>query len=176
MGRPLDNIQGLLGASILGNGQLVTILDLPYLLSRSPKPRSDEEKPKQRSEELTVMVVDDSPSVRLMTSKVIKGAGWKGVTAKDGVDALEILGSSSDLPAVILSDIEMPRMGGFELVGSLKEDPLLKDIPVIVISSRAGDKHRDKAYDAGVAEYLVKPYSEWELIQKIKRLSDENSA
>ncbi|MBX3289446.1 MAG: response regulator [Acidobacteria bacterium] len=175
LGRPLDKINGLLGASILGNGQLVTILDLPYLLARSPKPKQIEEPPKERSAELSIMVVDDSPSVRLMTSKVIKGAGWNVVTAKDGVDALEILRASNELPAVILSDIEMPRMGGFELVGSLKEDDTLKNIPVIVISSRAGDKHRDKAFDAGVAEYLVKPYSEWELIQKIKRLSDENA-
>ncbi len=175
LGRPLDKINGLLGASILGNGQLVTILDLPYLLARSPKPKQTEEPPKERSAELSIMVVDDSPSVRLMTSKVIKGAGWNVVTAKDGVDALEILRASNELPAVILSDIEMPRMGGFELVSSLKEDDTLKSIPVIVISSRAGDKHRDKAFDAGVAEYLVKPYSEWELIQKIKRLSDENA-
>ena len=175
LGRPLDKIKGLLGASILGNGQLVTILDLPYLLARSPKQKQKEEPPKERSSELSIMVVDDSPSVRLMTSKVIKGAGWNVVTAKDGVDALEILRASNELPAVILSDIEMPRMGGFELVSSLKEDETLKAIPVIVISSRAGDKHRDKAFDAGVAEYLVKPYSEWELIQKIKRLSDENT-
>ncbi|HMO81559.1 MAG TPA: response regulator [Pyrinomonadaceae bacterium] len=172
LGRPLDSTRGILGAAILGNGQLVTILDVPYLVTEKPEPKIEEPAESEKAGTLTVMVVDDSPSVRLMTSKVIKGAGWEVVTAKDGVDALETLAAANDLPAVILSDIEMPRMGGFELVSSLKSDENLKHIPVIVISSRAGDKHREKAFSAGVSEYLVKPYSDWELIQKIQSLAD----
>lgn len=171
LGKPLDSFGGLLGASILGNGQLVPILDVHYLLADRPETVEVSETAAKKPDVVTVMIVDDSPSVRLMTSKVIKGAGWVPLTAKDGVDALEILASAAERPSVILSDIEMPRMGGYELVAELKKNDELKHIPVIVITSRAGDKHREKAFETGVSEYLVKPYSEWELIQKIQVLA-----
>ncbi len=175
LGKPLDSIGGLIGASILGNGQLVPILDVPFLVGRKTDQPAEAKPVVEQPKVMTVMVVDDSPSVRLMTSKVIKNAGWNVVTAKDGVDALEILAGSPTLPNVILSDIEMPRMGGYELVAAIKDDPRFKQLPVIMITSRAGEKHRTKAEEHGVDEYLIKPYSELELVQKIKGLTTQTS-
>ena len=121
------------------------------------------------TEPTTVLIVDDSPSVRLMTSKVIERAGWAAETAKDGIEALEKLHTSLSRPAVILSDIEMPRMGGYELVAALREEDHLKDIPVVFISSRTTE--RDKASAAGVTEYLTKPYDERKLVELIMQLA-----
>ena len=111
-----------------------------------------------------VLVVDDSPSVRLMTSRVIEKAGWNVETARDGVEALEKL-HMMEPPSVILSDIEMPRMGGYEFVAALREDDELKNIPVIFVSSRTED--RQQAVLAGVADYLTKPYDEKKLVELI---------
>lgn len=113
----------------------------------------------------TVLIVDDSPSVRLMTSRVIKKAGWHAETARDGIDALEKLHSMEHPPSVILSDIEMPRMGGSEFVAALREDETLRNVPVIFISSRIED--RQQAAVAGVVEYLAKPYDENRLVELI---------
>ena len=106
-----------------------------------------------------------------MTSRVIRDAGWDVVTAKDGVEALEILGRSPRMPDVILTDIEMPRMGGFELASAINDDNRTKEIPVVVITSRTAEKHRERARERGVAEYLVKPYVESELIEMVQQLS-----
>jgi chemosensory pili system protein ChpA (sensor histidine kinase/response regulator) len=117
------------------------------------------------------MVVDDSPSVRHMTSKVVTDAGWEAVAAKDGLDAIEKLNAMKELPDVILTDIEMPRMGGFEFAAVLNADECFSEIPVVVITSRSADKHRERAKENGVAEYLVKPFVEAQLIEIIKRHS-----
>lgn len=170
LGGPLDNIKGVLGAAILGNGDLVTILDLPVLLRQKPK----ELEPPQVADAprpISVMVVDDSPSVRHMTSKIISKAGWTVLTAKDGVDALEQLKASDGPPSLILSDIEMPRMDGYELAASLKRSEEFSNIPVVMITSRSAEKHRDKALETGVSKYLTKPYEEAELIETIKLLA-----
>ncbi len=170
LGRPLDQMPGLLGVSTLASGDAITILDLDSLLRDRPAGNEPIAEPPPIEKQLAVLIVDDSPSVRLLTSKVVKNAGWLALTAKDGLDALESLREIEDLPAVILSDIEMPRMGGYDMIAALKADERFRHIPVIVITSRAGDKHRAKAEEQGVADYLVKPYSEWELIQKIQTL------
>lgn len=115
------------------------------------------------------MIVDDSPSVRLTTSKVVEKAGWHVETAKNGIDALEKL-KILPAPNVILSDIEMPKMGGFEFVAALREDESLKGIPVIFISSRTDDSDRQQATAAGVADYLTKPYDQIQLMELINRL------
>lgn len=171
LGRPLDRMPGLLGVSTLASGDAITILDLDNLLRDRPAEDEPIAEPPPVEKQLAVLIVDDSPSVRLLTSKVVKNAGWLALTAKDGLDALESLRELEDLPSVILSDIEMPRMGGYDMIAALKADERLRHIPVIVITSRAGDKHRAKAEEQGVADYLVKPYSEWELIQKIQTLA-----
>jgi CheY-like chemotaxis protein/two-component sensor histidine kinase len=116
------------------------------------------------------LVVDDSPSVRLMTASVIEREGWSVETAKDGIEALEKL-HAMERPAVILSDIEMPRMGGYELVKAVREDEGLKDIPLVFISSRRRATDREQAAAAGVSEYLTKPYGEKELLEVIERLA-----
>lgn len=172
-GKPLENLKGLLGAAMLANGELVPILDLPYLLMNNFRKASNAtvgviETPA----EVSVMIVDDSPSVRHMTSKVIANAGWSVVTARDGIEALELLQGSRVPPAVILTDVEMPRMDGYEFVASLKRNAALKDIPVIMITSRAAEKHREKAFATGVDEYLAKPYNDAELVSSIKRLTN----
>ena len=116
----------------------------------------------------TTLIVDDSPSVRLMTAKAVENAGWHAETARDGVEALEKL-RVIRRPDVILSDIEMPRMGGYEFVAALGQDDNLKDIPVIFISSRMNESARAEA--VGVIECLTKPYDEAKLVDTICRVA-----
>lgn len=169
LGKPLNELKGLLGAAILGSGDLVPILDLPILLKNKTLDANREAI--VAPEPITVLVVDDSPSVRYMTSKVITDAGWVVVTAKDGIEALESLQAARKLPHLILTDVEMPRMDGYELVASLKRNETFREIPVVFITSRAGEKHRDKASELGVSDYLAKPFEDAELIGTVKRLA-----
>jgi chemosensory pili system protein ChpA (sensor histidine kinase/response regulator) len=187
LGLPLQNFAQLLGAATLGNGNVIPVLDLHYLLEQKiqnsklkaqsqtePKNSLPEDQAKiqnPKSKIQNVLIVDDSPSVRHLTSKVIKNAGMNAVIAKDGLEALEILQNSPELPDVILTDVEMPRMDGYELLASVKKQELLREIPVIMITSRAGEKHRRKAFDLGVSEYLTKPFEDAKLIGTIKKLT-----
>jgi CheY-like chemotaxis protein len=120
---------------------------------------------------LSVLIVDDSPSVRLMMSRMIQKQGWCAHAAKNGIEALEKLAEMGEPPHVILSDIEMPRMGGYEFIAALRDDEMLKNIPVVFISSRSGDKNRDQALSAGAAEYVTKPYDEDGLVSLIDQLA-----
>lgn len=176
--KPLDkflqNIADFVGATILGDGSVVPVLDLIYLLSqKEPKAEKpdQESKPPEKEKQMQVMIVDDSPSVRLINSKLIKNAGMIPLVAKDGLEALEQLQTFQDLPDVILTDVEMPRMDGYELLASLKKLEILRGIPVIMITSRTSEKHREKAFELGVSEYLTKPYEDTKLIETIKSLS-----
>lgn len=173
LGRPLENLKGVLGATILGNGQVVSVLDMAHLLKprakRSKTPRV--EAPSDETRQIYILVVDDSPSVRHVNTRLIQGAGWNAVVAKDGLEAIEMLQAGEKLPDVILSDVEMPRMDGYELLASLKKNDRWKDIPVVMITSRASDKHRQKAVELGASEYLVKPYEDTHLLGLIKNLT-----
>lgn len=173
LGKPLENLNGTLGAAVLGSGEIVPILDLQYLLNNKPQ-IDDTAIQEPESRKRRVLIVDDSPSVRHMTSKVIVSAGWEAVTAKDGVDAMELLHSGAELPDVVLTDVEMPRMDGYELVAAVRASELLHQIPMVMITSRAGDKHREKALDLGVSDYLAKPYDDSELISIVERLSTKD--
>jgi chemosensory pili system protein ChpA (sensor histidine kinase/response regulator) len=113
----------------------------------------------------SVMVVDDSLTVRKITGRLLGRQGYHVTTAKDGVDALEQL--TEIRPDVMLVDIEMPRMDGFELLRTLRADAQLKTIPVIMITSRSADKHRQYAMDLGVDHYLGKPYDEERLLELV---------
>ena len=114
----------------------------------------------------TVLVVDDSVTVRKVTSRLLERQGYNVQVAKDGIDAIETL---QDLtPDLILLDIEMPRMDGFEVAMQVRHDPRLKNIPIIMITSRTGDKHRQRAFELGVNDYMGKPYQEAQLISKIQ--------
>ena len=184
LGHPLQRIPELLGTTILGDGSVVPVLDLIYLLeqqqnsnhseSAADKKRTQTERQTTKDKGLTVLIVDDSPSVRHLTSNVIKDAGWTAMVAKNGLEALDVLQDARELPDVILSDVEMPKMDGYELLASLKKQEKLQAIPVVMITSRAGDKHRQKAIDLGVSEYLVKPFNDAKLIETIKNLTAKN--
>ncbi|CAA9395693.1 MAG: Signal transduction histidine kinase CheA [uncultured Pyrinomonadaceae bacterium] len=189
--KPLDaalrNLKGFLGACILGDGSVVPVIDLLYLLERQiQSPKSDDfgfrtttdcgfqdEGQNSKTEDrrpINVLIVDDSPSVRHLTSQTIANAGWTARVAKDGLEALNISQNLRDLPDVILTDVEMPRMNGYELLASLKKQENTQKIPVVMITSRANEKHRRKAFDLGAAEYLTKPFDEAKLIELIKNL------
>ncbi len=172
LGKPLENLNGILGAAILGSGEIVPILDLPFLLNN--KPEAADKAPSVEQKTRRVLVVDDSPSVRHMTSKVIVGAGWEVITAKDGVEAMEFLQSGVDLPDVVLTDVEMPRMDGYELVAAVRSSELLCELPIVLITSRSGEKHREKALNMGISDYLAKPYDDSELTCIVERLSTKD--
>ena len=114
-----------------------------------------------------VLVVDDSLTVRRVTQRMLVREGYRVTLAKDGLDALERL--AEEVPQVILSDIEMPRMDGFDLVRNIRSDPRWRELPVIMITSRIAQKHRDHATELGVDHYLGKPYSEEDLLALIAR-------
>jgi chemosensory pili system protein ChpA (sensor histidine kinase/response regulator) len=121
-----------------------------------------------------VMVVDDSLTVRRVTQRLLAREGYRVLLAKDGLDALERL--ADELPALVLTDIEMPRMDGFDLVRNMRADPRLAGLPVIMITSRIAQKHRDYAAELGVDHYLGKPYSEEDLLGLIARYTAELTA
>ena len=181
LGSLLKNLPAFAGATVLGNGSVVPVLDLIYLINsrnsnsefepavqKQPAARTEIQKPKTA---LTILIVDDSPSVRHVNSKLIENVGMLPVAAKDGLEALEFLQSCETLPDVILTDVEMPRMDGYELLAAVKRQEKLQHIPVVMITSRSGEKHRQKAFELGVSEYLVKPYNEAKLIETIKSSS-----
>jgi len=117
----------------------------------------------------TVMVVDDSVTVRKVTSRLLERNGMEVITAKDGLDAVAQL--QDHRPDIILLDIEMPRMDGFEVASFVRHDESLRDTPICMITSRTGEKHRERALAIGVNEYLGKPFQETELLDTISRLT-----
>jgi chemosensory pili system protein ChpA (sensor histidine kinase/response regulator) len=115
-----------------------------------------------------VMVVDDSITMRKVTGRVLERHNFEVLTAKDGLDALERM--ADVVPDLMLLDIEMPRMDGYELATAMKADPRLRNVPIAMITSRTGDKHRQRAFDIGVNRYLGKPYQEPELLRNVYEL------
>jgi CheY-like chemotaxis protein len=99
---------------------------------------------------------------------LIRSAGWTPVAARDGLEALEIIQRSPDLPDAVLVDIEMPRMDGYELMSTLRAHPSYAGIPLLVLTSRTGEKHRQKALDLGATDYIVKPYQDALLLEAIR--------
>jgi len=176
-GPQLSQVTGLSGATILGDGSVIIILDLNSLI------RDDmaNNQPNDQNLDLIsptldistsinplVMVVDDSVTVRKVTSRLLERHGMDVITAKDGIDAVTQLRDTT--PSLILLDIEMPRMDGFEVASHIRHDPRLAGIPIIMISSRTGDKHRTRASALGVNAFLGKPYQELQLMEKINEL------
>ncbi|WP_332771517.1 Hpt domain-containing protein [Pseudomonas sp. ESBL1] len=182
LGPQFAAVPGLSGATLLGDGRVVLILDLlgqlrgqQRRLARlpggygGPRPVFGPA-PRQR---LLVMVVDDSVTVRKVTSRLLERHGMSVLTAKDGVDAMALL--EEHRPDVLLLDIEMPRMDGFEVATRIRRDVRLKDLPIIMITSRTGQKHRDRAMAIGVNDYLGKPYQESVLLQSIAHWSQPHA-
>lgn len=119
---------------------------------------------------VTVLIVDDSPSVRRVSTNLVRNAGWNPVQARDGMEALEYLNNAETIPDLVLLDIEMPRMDGYQLLTTLRSSSVWRDLPVVMVTSRAGARHRDKAMDLGATDYMVKPYQEEELLTLVRRL------
>jgi chemosensory pili system protein ChpA (sensor histidine kinase/response regulator) len=171
LGPQLSGIRGLSGATILGDGRVVMILDAAALIRSRPDaehayPESVEAE--ARDHRTCVMVVDDSITVRRVTERFLERNGMRVVTAKDGVDAVAQL--HDQMPDIMLLDIEMPRMDGYEVATHVRADPRLRHIPIVMITSRVGQKHRARAIEAGVDEYLGKPYQESQLLSVIESL------
>ena len=173
IGPQLARVVGIAGATVLADGEVALIINPIALagrevaaleaLTQTTVPRISEEVPVAATP--TVMVVDDSLTVRKITGRLLAREGYHVITAKDGVDALEQLGEV--IPDVMLVDIEMPRMDGFDLTRNVRADARTRGIPIIMITSRIADKHRNYAMEIGVNHYLGKPYDEDELIKLI---------
>lgn len=178
LGRFLRNTPGLLGATILGNGDVALIADVPRLLGVGQQRTELEaelsgdaslpgEEVGEGRRARVALVVDDSLSVRRVVGRTLERHGWVTILARDGVEALELLeGGDAD---VIVTDIEMPRMDGFELLSSIRARPAIAQTPVVVLTSRSSDKHRGRAFELGADAYLVKPFQEQELIETVTR-------
>lgn len=182
VGMQLSTVRWVTGGTILGDGRVALILDVNALVRLSDiqqkkrKAKQAELKqtqPAQEEKTVTVMVVDDSITVRKVTSRLLGRHSMEVVTAKDGVDAVAQL--QETVPDIMLVDIEMPRMDGYELTRHVRHSSQLKHVPIIMITSRAGDKHRQRAMELGVNTYLGKPYQESQLLDNIYALLAETS-
>ncbi len=178
VGPQLSQINYISGATILPDGEVALILDIGSLIRRNivlqqlniaqladVKPLAE-----KVPENPTIMIVDDSITVRKVTERLLKRHKFEVITAKDGLDALTVL--FEQIPDIMLLDVEMPRMDGYELATAMRADDRLKHIPIIMITSRTGDKHRDRALEIGVNKYMGKPYQENELLENIHGLLD----
>jgi chemosensory pili system protein ChpA (sensor histidine kinase/response regulator) len=169
VGPQVASVRGISGATILGDGRIVIILDMGALVRSEWRGRGAEASARPtRDERIFVLVVDDSITVRRVTQRLLERNGMRVMTAKDGVDAMALL--QEHVPDVILLDIEMPRMDGYEVAAHVRNDPRLVDVPVIMITSRVGEKHRARAIEIGVDDYLGKPYQESQLLDAIEPL------
>ena len=166
IGPQMSRLPGIAGATVQGDGKVVLILNPVQFAQRIGGGRvqaTAADKPLNTSP--LIMVVDDSLTVRKITSRILSRAGYQVLTATDGVDALEKMQEFT--PDVMILDIEMPRMDGFALVRELRRVPVTENLPIIMITSRTANKHREYAMQLGVNTYLGKPYQEDELLQKI---------
>ena len=169
VGPQVASVRGISGATILGDGRIVIILDMGALVRSEWRGRAaDASVRPSKDERIFALVVDDSITVRRVTQRFLERNGMRVMTAKDGVEAMALL--QEHTPDVILLDIEMPRMDGYEVASHVRNDARLADIPIIMITSRVGDKHRARAIELGVDDYLGKPYQESQLLDAIEPL------
>ena len=202
LGPHLRNVSSVSGATVLGNGQVILIIDPIEMLQRSipagaaipvipalGTPSIAGTAPREALGNALgypqragagamsqaavqgrpyILVVDDSPSVRRVVSTTLKNAGWDVQAARDGIEALELVAKQT--PACVLLDIEMPRMDGYELIASLRNQLAYQQLPLIVLTSRAANKHQQRAFQLGANDYVVKPYQDDELLQKVAAL------
>ncbi len=176
LGVQLGTIPMFTGATILPDGSIALILDMGALVrmdSAHHAPVVEDGAQAEMPRGIKVMVVDDSITVRKVTSRLLERHNMEVVTARDGVDAVALL--QEHRPDVMLLDIEMPRMDGFELARHMRSTEGLADIPIIMITSRTGDKHRLHAAELGVRHYLGKPYQEEDLLDNIYTVLAESA-
>ncbi len=184
IGPQLARVSGISGATVLGTGEIVLIINPVQLGQRVdiadaslPAEGADVSQPQLPAASAgppLVLIVDDSLTVRKITSRLLAREGFAVATAKDGIDALQLIGEQA--PDVILVDIEMPRMDGFEFTKTLKGERRHADIPIIMITSRTAEKHRNRAKELGVNVYLGKPYQEEELLKNIREMIAKSAA
>jgi len=167
VGAQLATIRGISGATILGDGRIVVILDVGALV-RSSRPAPDMPAPVAEPEQkqTVALVVDDSITMRRVTQRLLERNGFRVVTAKDGVEAISVL--QDHRPDIILLDVEMPRMDGYEFARHVRNDAGLAKVPIIMVTSRVSEKHRARAIEIGVNDYLGKPYQERELLEAVQ--------
>ncbi len=182
VGPQLSHVIGISGATILGDGSVVIILDMVALLraeragnsaheAQRKTPSLSYEKNKQHASQKmpqNILIVDDSITVRRVLSRLLQRHGIQTVTAKDGVEAMALI--QHQRPDLLLVDVEMPRMDGFELVAWLRSSSQWKDIPVMMITSRVGEQYRQRAESLGVLDYMSKPFQEDHLMERIQAL------
>ena len=180
VGAQLSSVPGFFGATIMGDGSVIVILDLAPLVRHGAALRQAPElasgldldvvvtAPVEVRRQKLVMVIDDSITMRKVTTRVLERNDMEVITAKDGLDAVEQL--QDRVPDLMLLDIEMPRMDGYELATYVKNDSRLKHVPIIMITSRTGEKHRQRALEIGVERYLGKPYQEVDLLKNVMEM------
>ena len=173
MGQYVPNINGIAGATILGDGSVTPVLDIPELLRASNTQTMtrqfglDEQTNLTRRVHRHALIIDDSLSARRSLAQLLSDMDYDVSTAIDGIDAIEKM--EKNIPDVILVDLEMPRMNGIELTSHVRSRADTRNIPVIMVTSRATDKHRRQAENAGVDAYLTKPFSENEIMDQIAK-------
>ena len=168
LGPQLASIRGISGATILGDGSIVLILDIHALVrTGAPVVEIKTAVPTPTDNRPVALIVDDSITVRRVTERFLQRHGLRAITARDGLDAISVM--QDHKPDIILLDIEMPRMDGYEFASHVRNDEQFADVPIIMITSRVGDKHRARAIELGVNDYLGKPYQDSQLLEAIRR-------
>lgn len=180
VGPQLSSVSGVAGATILPNGQVVLILDPAALIvdrarrkliaEAAARAAAADQAEQDREGEL-IMVVDDSITMRRVAERLLLRQGFRVITAKDGLDAIAQL--ATETPAAILLDIEMPRADGFEVAGFVRNSERIAGVPIVMITSRSGEKHRARAASLGVNRYLIKPYQEDQLMSEVRSVLAE---
>ncbi|MFW6526063.1 Hpt domain-containing protein [Acinetobacter baumannii] len=180
IGQQFSSIGAIAGATILGDGQVCLILDGQNIARQIQSTQRHKQlseaiyRQRESDERRLIMIVDDSVTVRKVTSRLLERQGYDVVTAKDGVDAIEQLENIK--PDLMLLDIEMPRMDGFEVLNLVRHHDMHQYMPIIMITSRTGEKHRERAFSLGVSQYMGKPFQEEELLENIDALLVESES
>ena len=176
-----NGVPGISGATVLGDGRVVVVLELAALVRNIGSQRQKQmesralraARQETRQEKLTIMVIDDSITMRKVTARILERHNIHAITAKDGLDAVAML--QTQVPDLAILDIEMPRMDGFEVVAHVRNQTALRHLPIIMVTSRGGEKHRERAMSLGVNDYLTKPYQEDQLMDSIRNILGERA-
>ena len=178
LGTHLRSVGGVSGAAVMGDGSIVPVLDIPDLVQAASTAKHGDifSFALDIPTIFTVMIVDDSISIRRVMSRLVTANGWVPIEAKDGLDAMEKLEKDEVRPDCIVLDIEMPRMNGFEFLAKLPNISRGKDIPVVMLTSRTSSKHQEKAMQLGASAFLNKPCKDEEFVDTVLRLTGRKEA
>jgi chemosensory pili system protein ChpA (sensor histidine kinase/response regulator) len=167
IGPQVSTVKGIVGASVMPDGSIALIINpLLFLVSDPIRKNKKSASVTTSTPIFKVLVVDDSLTVRRISQRLLERAGYSVLLARDGLHAIEIL--QTEQVSIVLLDIEMPRMDGFEFLHYLRQDTKTSTLPVVMITSRTADKHREHAKELGATAYLGKPFNETELLSLIK--------